>query len=252
MKFCLLASGSRGNAVWVEEGGLALLIDCGLSFVEFKRRADLAGLDLKKLAAILVTHEHRDHISGLGPVARKLQIPVLANPATRERAAPLVGKVTWDTFTVGDPLPFGPLTVRTFPISHDAADPVGLVVESPAGRLGLATDLGEPTHLVRQKLKGLSALILEFNHDYRLLMEGPYPWPLKQRVRSRHGHLANEVAAALAAELYHRDLRHLVLAHLSETNNHPDLALKAAREALNEALEAQAAGQWRPTPIFEF
>lgn len=252
MKFCLLASGSRGNSVWVEEGDLAILVDCGLSYVEFKRRADLAGLDTRKLAAILVTHEHRDHISGLGPVARKLKIPVLANPATLEAAAPLVGKVTWESFATGDQLSFGAFTVRTFSISHDAADPVGLVVESPTGRLGLATDLGEPTHLVRQKLRGLSALILEFNHDYRLLMEGPYPWPLKQRVRSRHGHLANEVAAALAAELYHRDLKHLVLAHLSETNNHPDLALKAAREALDEALEPQAAGQWAPTLIFEF
>lgn len=253
MKFCLLASGSRGNAVWVEEGDLAILIDCGLSFKELRRRADLAGLNLKKLGCLLISHEHRDHISGLGPTARALKVPVLANQATQERAAPLAGaKIDWQAFTTGDVLHFGSLNVRTFAVSHDTPDPVGFVVESPAGRLGLTTDLGEPTNLVRQRLKGLTALILEFNHDYRLLMEGPYPWPLKQRVRSRTGHLANDVAAGLAAELYHRDLKHLVLAHLSETNNHPELALKAAREALDEALEPEAATQWEPSRVFEF
>lgn len=252
MRFCLLASGSRGNAVWVEEGDLAILLDCGLSFREFKARAELAGLDTKKLACVLVSHEHRDHLSGLGPLVRALKIPALANPGTRANAEPLAGRVTWETFTTGDTLDFGPLKVRTLSISHDTADPVAFLVESPAGALGLATDLGVPTELIRQKFRGLRALILEFNHDYRMLMEGPYPWPIKQRVRSRVGHLANETAAELAAELYHQDLQHLVLAHLSETNNSPELALTAARRALGEALEPVAADQWTPTPIFSF
>ncbi|MDR1043582.1 MAG: MBL fold metallo-hydrolase [Candidatus Adiutrix sp.] len=251
MKFCVLASGSRGNAVWVEEGGLAVLLDCGLSFNEFKKRAELAGLDPRKLGCVLVSHEHRDHISGLGPLARALKIPILANQGTREGAGFQVGKVQWQLFRTGDQLDFGPLKIRTLPISHDARDPVAFLVESSAGRLGLATDLGAPTELIRQSYRGLRALVLEFNHDYEKLMSGPYPWPLKQRVRSRTGHLANDMAAQLAAGLYHRDLAHLILAHLSETNNLPELALEAARRALNDALEPVAANQWRPTAVFE-
>lgn len=252
MKFCVLASGSRGNSIWVEEGDLAILLDCGLSFKELKRRVDLVGLDLRKLACVLVSHEHRDHISGLGPVTRALKIPALANRETGERAAPQVGKVNWQHFTTGDRLDFGPLKVRTLPISHDTPDPVAFLIESAAGSLGLATDMGVPTGLVREKFRGLAALILEFNHDFRMLMEGPYPWHLKQRVRSRVGHLANDVAAELAAELHHQDMKHLILAHLSETNNSPEAALKAARQALGETLEPEAANQWNPTRIFEF
>lgn len=252
MKFCLLASGSRGNAIWVEEGDLALLVDCGLSFKELNARAGLAGLDVGKLSCVLVSHEHRDHISGLGPLARALKIPVLANRETCERASSVVGKVKWENFTTGDELDFGPIKVKTFPISHDTPDPVGFRLESGAGVLGLATDTGAVTSLIKQKLKGLSALILEFNHDYRRLMEGPYPWPLKQRVRSRVGHLSNEDAAALALDLMHHDLKLLVLAHLSETNNSPELALKAARQTVGEQVEPVAAGQWAPTAVFEF
>lgn len=251
MKFCLLASGSRGNSLWVEEGDVALLVDCGLSFKELKRRAVLMGLEVSKLVCVLVTHEHRDHISGLGPVCRSLKIPALGNKGTWEKAEVHVGKVEWQNFTTGDTLDLSPFKVRSLSISHDAENPVAFVLESSGAKLGLATDLGAPTALVRQKFKGLDALILEFNHDYRLLLDGPYPWPLKQRVRSRIGHLANDVAAQLASELYHRDLQHLVLAHLSETNNHPDLALKAAKEILGKKLEPVAASQNEPTRLFE-
>lgn len=252
MKFCVLASGSRGNAIWVEEGGLAVVLDCGLSAIEFKRRADEAGLDLSKLGCVLVSHEHRDHIGGLGPLTRKHKIPALANQATRDAAEPMVGAVKWQIFTTGDTLNLGPIRVRTIPISHDAADPVAFLLESDSGSLGVATDLGVVTHIIREKFRGLRSLILEFNHDFHALMEGPYPWPLKQRVKSRIGHLSNEDAAQLAAELYHQDLKHLVLAHLSETNNRPELALKAAQEALEGQLEPEAASQWRPTKVFEF
>lgn len=251
MKFCLLASGSRGNSVWVEEGGLAVIIDCGLSFKEFKARALAAGLDTSKIGCVLVSHEHSDHINGVGPLARALKVPVLANKGTIEKSAK-VGQVKWERFSTGDVLSLGALKIKTLPIPHDTVDPISFRLESPAGTLGLATDIGEATNLIRHEFRGLRALILEFNHDYHKLMNGPYPWPLKQRVRSRVGHLSNENAAALAAELYHSDLKHLVLAHLSETNNEPKLALEAARRALDEALEPQAANQWKPSPVFEF
>lgn len=251
MKFCLLASGSRGNAVWVEEGGLAVLIDCGLSYRELRTRAAIAGLDLSRLNCVLVSHEHSDHISGVGPLVRALKIPVLANAPTWENAAPRIGRAAWERFTTGDVLSLGSLKIRTLPISHDTSDPVAFLIESPAGTLGLATDIGEPTNLIRHNFQGLRALVLEFNHDYNRLMAGPYPWPLKQRVRSRTGHLSNKDAAALAAELLHPDLKHLVLAHLSETNNAPELALEAARQAVGDLLEPQAANQWQPTMVFE-
>ena len=251
MKFCLLASGSRGNCLWLEESEVAVVLDCGLPAREFLRRAESAGLDPGRLAALVISHEHRDHLSGVGPLARRLKLPVLANQATRDLAETVTGPLNWEIFTTGDTLTFGALKIRTLPISHDAADPVAFLVESPAGRLGLVTDLGAATELLRRRFLGLNALVLEFNHDYRLLMDGPYPWPLKQRIRGRTGHLANEDAAALVAELNHVGLRHLVLAHLSETNNRPNLALAAARKVVGETLEPVVAGPNEATRIFE-
>ena len=229
-----------------------MVVDCGLPAREFLRRAESAGLDPGRLAALVISHEHRDHLSGVGPLARRLKLPVLANRATREQAEAVTGPLNWDTFTTGDSLTFGTLKIRTLPISHDAADPVAFLAESPAGRLGMVTDLGAATELLRRRFLGLDALVLEFNHDYRLLMDGPYPWPLKQRIRSRTGHLANEDAAILVSELNHAGLKHLVLAHLSETNNHPNLALEAARKAVGGNLEPVAAGQNEATRVFEF
>lgn len=232
---------------------MALIIDCGLSAREFQARAKAAGLDMVKAAAIVVSHEHRDHISGVGPLARSLKIPVFFNDGAWAEAQSLTGRLKRERFVTGDTIEFGPLKLRSLPISHDAADPVAFVFESQAGRLGLATDLGAPTTLIRHNFQELSGLILEFNHDFSLLMDGPYPWPLKQRVRSRLGHLANDVAAELAAELWHRELKHLVLAHLSETNNSPQLAVAAARQVLPEgALEPTPAAQDKATPVFEF
>lgn len=252
MKFCLLASGSRGNAIWVEEGEVAVVIDNGLSAKEFQLRAAKRKLNTRKLAAIIISHEHRDHISGIGPLARALKIPVMANEPTMTAAQPFLNKVDGKIFNTGEAIDFGPLVIQTLPISHDAAEPIAFVIEGRTGALGLATDLGAVTNLVRQRFLNLRSLILEFNHDYDCLMEGPYPWPLKQRVRSRSGHLANEDAAELAAHLYHSGLKHLILAHLSQTNNTPELALKAAREALPEGFDPIAAEQDEPTALFEF
>lgn len=251
MRFCLLASGSRGNSIWVEEGSLAVAVDCGLSAREFRARAAARGLDPSKLAAILISHEHHDHVCGVGPLARALGLTVMANIATREALGGALGRVRWETFTTGDSLGLGPLTVRTVPLPHDAADPCGFVFEGAGGSLGLATDLGTATNLVRQRLAGQTSLILEFNHDYAMLMNGPYPWALKQRVHGRTGHLSNEDGAALAAGLCHGGLRRLVLAHLSQTNNTPLLAEAAARAALPPTVAVLAASQDDPSPVFE-
>jgi phosphoribosyl 1,2-cyclic phosphodiesterase len=254
MRFCLLASGSRGNCVWVESGGRALLVDSGLSMAELGRRAAAAGLDPARAEAVVVTHEHSDHVGGVGPLARRLRIPVYATAGcARAAGSRLEGLPRLEIFEAGRTIDLGFLSVRTVPSSHDAADPVVMAIRSGAsGRaLGLATDLGAATGLVREALKGADALIVEFNHDLRMLIDGPYPYWLKQRVRSRRGHLSNEQGAELVASLAHPGLARVVLAHLSENNNTQELALAAARAALGpDGPPVAAAGQWAPTEVF--
>ncbi|MFH1060561.1 MAG: MBL fold metallo-hydrolase [Pseudomonadota bacterium] len=253
LRFCLLASGSKGNAIFVQAGGEALLVDCGLSAREALRRLDLAGLDWRALKAVLITHEHRDHVTGVGALSRKLRLPVLATPAAFSACRSL-GAVRHQAFRAGEALTLGGLTLHPFSTPHDASDPVGLVISHGAARLGICTDLGQALNLVQARLSGCQALVVEHNHDPQLLAEGPYPPWLKQRVRSRHGHLSNQQGAELLGVLHHADLAQVVLAHLSEVNNTPELALAAARATL-ESLGSRAglcvAGQHEPGPVLE-
>lgn len=253
LRFCLLASGSKGNAIYVESRGRAVLIDCGLSGVELLRRLDAAGLSAGAIEAVILTHEHRDHSSGAGVVARKLRVPLLATEATFE-AAPALGPARRQVIAAGRPFQAAGMDLTPFSLPHDAADPVGLVFAAGAARLGLCTDLGWVTRLVRARLAGCQGLIVESNHDPLMLENGPYqPW-LKQRVRSRQGHLSNAEGAELLTGLHHADLGHVVLAHLSETNNTPELARAEAERAL-EALGSKAklrlASQSHPTLVLE-
>lgn len=253
MRFCLLASGSKGNAVYISHNGAAVLVDCGMSGVELQRRLDRAGLPVHHIKAIILTHEHRDHSSGAGVMARRLRVPLLATPKTRAACSGLK-KVRHQPFEAGDHFDIGGLEFRPFSIPHDAADPVGLVVEGAGVRLGLCTDLGRVTGLVRTRLSGCQALILESNHDPDLLASGPYPVWLKQRVRSAHGHLSNQEGSDLLAELHHAELRQVVLAHLSETNNTPELARSQASrilEGLNSSACLTIAAQDQPTAVIE-
>jgi len=253
LRFCLLASGSKGNAVFVQSGDEAVLVDCGLSAREALRRMDERGLDWRTLKAIFITHEHRDHVAGVGALARKLRLPVLATQAAFA-ACPGLGPVRHLAFRAGEPFNLGRLSLHPFPTPHDARDPVGLVIANGAARLGLCTDLGQALKLVVVRLGGCQALVLEHNHDPRMLADGPYPPWLKQRVRSRHGHLSNQQGAELLAALHGAELRQVVLAHLSEMNNTPELAAQAARETLDR-LESRArlevAGQRQPGPVLE-
>jgi phosphoribosyl 1,2-cyclic phosphodiesterase len=253
MKFCLLASGSKGNATWIEEDDLAVLIDNGLSAKELSARAQDVGLSLARLRAVVVTHEHSDHVKGIGPLARRDHLTVWATQATVKAAGPALQGVCLRNFAVGDELDLGFLTLTSLPVPHDAADPSAFVARSRNGVLGLITDLGAPTHLIRESLKGLSALVVEFNHDLNLLLEGPYPYWLKQRVRGRFGHLSNEEGAELLSQVYHPGLKIVILGHLSEINNTPSLALAAAQgalERLGAAPKLLAAEQSQPTPVF--
>ncbi|MDY6851351.1 MAG: MBL fold metallo-hydrolase [Thermodesulfobacteriota bacterium] len=238
MRFCVLASGSKGNAVWIEAGGEAVLVDAGLPGRELIRRMTLAGLEPDRLKAILVTHEHRDHILGVGVLARRLGLPVYINEAALDRSRPIIGDIKPRLFSTGTDFAVGELQVHPFSLSHDAADPIGLTFERNGTKLGLATDLGTVTNLVRERLSGCRALILEANYDDQMLTEGPYPWETKRRVRGRRGHLSNENAAELLADVAHAGLIKVVLAHLSQTNNIADLAL----QCLGQRLKAEGWG----------
>jgi phosphoribosyl 1,2-cyclic phosphodiesterase len=233
MQICVLASGSKGNAIYVSDGQTAILIDAGLSGKQIAARMHSRGLAPEKIDAILVTHEHSDHIQGVGVLSRRFDLPVYLTPDTARAAAPQVGRLTQrHFFTCGEGFRINGLEVHPFSISHDAIDPAGFTIRGNGTKLGIATDLGIATAVVREHLRDCSLLIIEANHDPEMLINGPYPWPLKQRIQSRTGHLSNFDSRILIEELLHPDLAHVVLAHLSEQNNSPQMALDVVTQGL--------------------
>jgi phosphoribosyl 1,2-cyclic phosphodiesterase len=208
-------------------------VDAGLTLRETRLRLSNIGVRPEELTAIIITHEHTDHIKGLGPLGRAFRIPIYMTPLTRGSASGWLGKgLAIHEFEAGTAFDINGLHVEPFSIPHDAADPVGFAFHSGGYKAGLATDLGYAPHLVIERLKGVNLLILESNHDPDMLKSGPYPWPLKQRVAGKEGHLSNADACGLLAELIHEGLRHVTLAHLSQINNLPELAFRSAKCAL--------------------
>lgn len=230
---CMLASGSKGNAIFVSDGSTSILIDAGLSGIEIERRLLSKGLCPEDLDAILVSHEHADHIQGVGVLSRRFSLPVYMNRKTQKAAAIQLGNVyDLKRFECGSTFRLENLTIHPFSISHDAKDPAGFTVSHNGTKIGIATDLGMATSMVKTHLQSCALLILEANHDADMLTRGPYPWPLKQRINSRVGHLSNEAAKNLLNEVQHDRLIHVVLAHLSEINNTPQKALSEVRQAI--------------------
>lgn len=224
MRCIVLGSGSKGNATLVEAGRTRVLIDNGFTGKEVVKRLQQAGIDPATLSAVLLTHEHNDHIKGVGVLARRLHLAVYANVPTHRAAEGRVGEIPRRMeFNTGDAFSIGDLAVHAFAIGHDTADPVGFVLGDGHHTLGYCTDTGVVTRLIRHYLGQCQALVLEANHDVAMLRAGPYPLELQQRVLSAQGHLANDDALNLAEELARGRLRKLVLAHLSEVNNHPAL-----------------------------
>lgn len=237
MKVAVLGSGSRGNAILVESGDTRVLVDAGFSATELARRMRSLEVDPDALDAIVVTHEHSDHTRGMGVYARRHGTPLYVTAGTREACDRLLrGGETLREYRAGCPFDVGALRVEPFLTVHDAREPVGVALVDPesGGRLGVATDLGRPTAGIRHALSGCHILILEANHDEVLLQEAPYPWSVKARIRSSHGHLSNQAAAQFARELFHDDLMAVVLAHLSGESNRPELAHRVVSEALAE------------------
>lgn len=255
MRICLLASGSKGNALYIETRESRLLLDAGLSLRALRERLAMVGVDAAQLDGVFISHEHVDHCRGLGPLARSLKIPVGIDPEALCAAERGIGALpALREFQAGETIRFRDLQIETIPLTHDAAATVGFVIESGEGRIGVATDLGIATRLVAQRLQHCRALVLEFNHDEELLRDGPYPWHLKQRIRSNHGHLSNPAAADLLDGLLWEGLEAVFLAHLSETNNTPEHALASARQVLDRqnrcAPEVILGCQHRPSTCF--
>jgi phosphoribosyl 1,2-cyclic phosphodiesterase len=234
VKICSLASGSKGNCLYLETGGTRVLIDVGLSLRETLLRMDEVGIDASTIHAVLVTHEHIDHIRSAGSFARKFSVPVFVSHLVHAKADKYFKKTRVHDFESGSSLTFRDICIDPVPITHDSCDPVGFVIESREGCSASVTDLGIVTRLVTEKLRGCRFLNLESNHDVDMLMNGPYPWELKQRIKSRHGHISNEESLALLHELAHEGLEALVMAHLSEVNNHPEHVVKSTESFLRD------------------
>lgn len=253
----VLVSGSKGNSVLVRTEETALLLDAGVAAKTILSALESLRVDRESVKAILVSHEHSDHVRGVGVVARALGIPVFLNEDTYRSCQHRLGKLPWEPafFETGRTFQIGNLLVHPFSSSHDAADGCNFTfrrVGDEERKLGVATDLGYPSNLTVEKLRHCSTLVLESNHDLEMLMNGPYDWELKRRVKSRLGHLSNEQAVGLISQIMHPGLENLVLAHLSETNNRPDIAfqaMKAHLEELRRDLNLLVADQYAHTPL---
>ncbi|MCH8266511.1 MAG: MBL fold metallo-hydrolase [Acidobacteria bacterium] len=256
IRMAVLGSGSSGNCTFLATERVKVLIDAGLSGRDTLRRLASIGEKPESLQAILVTHEHSDHISGLARLASHYKIPVYVSSPTQAVLPPRVKLPAVETIQAGKQFEIGDLTIDPFTIPHDAVDPVAFRLTAGGIRVAVVTDLGYIPENVKYYLRGCHCLVLEANHDLEMLRNGPYPWFVKQRVMSRDGHLSNHALSNFLSNDFDGTAQVLVLAHLSECNNHPEIA----RMAATSALEAQngretrlaVSSQQQPTEMFRF
>ncbi|NIA15179.1 MAG: MBL fold metallo-hydrolase [Nitrospiraceae bacterium] len=253
LRFSLLGSGSSGNALLIASETGKILIDSGLSFKQLKLRAEAVGETLDGLAAVFVTHEHRDHVNGLGTLARRLNVPVYATAGTLEGLPGAVGELPCaQAFEAGDTIAVDGLSLTSFSVCHDAADPVSYIVRCGGVKLGVASDLGHAPTLVKTRLQGADALILESNYCPDMLRHGRYPPSVQQRINGRHGHLSNHAMNSLLSSLLHDGLQQVVIVHVSAENNTPELVEQLAAQVLGDhPAGVYVARQDVPTPMFE-
>lgn len=226
VQFTILGSGSGGNCAYLEAGETRLLIDAGFSARQIRERLASIGRAPEGLSGVLVTHEHGDHIQGLGTLCGKLDVPIYANRFTREAIErQFQQRLQFQVFETGACFRIGEVEVQSFSVPHDAMDPVGFLLRTVAGNIGFLTDLGHVTKLILERVRPAQVLVLEANHDHKLLQEDTKrPWSTKQRILGRHGHLSNDAAAEVAAELCGGPLGRIYLGHLSRDCNRPELA----------------------------
>ncbi len=237
LKVCVLGSGSSGNCTYIGTSVSGILIDAGLSYRETELRLAAVGVEPGMVKAVCVTHEHHDHVSSLGVLYRRLNVPLYANAGTID-AIELKEKLRglpWNVFTNGSRFKIAGLSVEPFSVPHDAYDPVGFLVDSGGARAGIVTDMGTATELIRNRLKSCDVIVVECNHDGDLLRDSSRPWSLKQRIQGRQGHLSNDQAVDFLRQTAGPQTRAVYLAHLSSDCNNPDVALRCVREALVDA-----------------
>ena len=257
VRICVLGSGSKGNSTLVATERTRLLVDAGFSKKDTFRRLAAAGERTDNFDALIISHEHVDHVNGLKSLALGLKVPIYITGPTRE-------VIQWDPrlkaveiISPGEKFTIGDIEIAPFSIPHDAVDPIAFTLAAEGVKVGVITDLGYVPELVKQHARGCHCLVFESNHDLDMLKTGPYPWFVKQRVMSRHGHLSNHATAGFLTEDYDGAAEVLVLAHLSDKNNHPGLALHSATEALGQRgkcrpSELHLASQTEPTKVFQF
>lgn len=236
VRLTILGSGSGGNCAYVETDEVRILIDAGFSARQIRARLASIGRTPENLTGILITHEHGDHIQGLASLSETCHIPVYCNRPTLE-AIEFKHETRLDSrlFITGACFELGDISVETFTIPHDAQDPVGFMLHTTEGNIGFLTDLGHTTKLVLERVRNANVLVLESNHDVKMLQDCPHrPWNLKQRILSRHGHLSNEAAADATEQIMHSELRHLYLGHLSRQCNKPEMAMATVQQRLQQ------------------
>lgn len=236
LRIQVLASGSSGNATLVTAGKTSVLLDAGIPGTKLAAAVRAAGVDPDSLSGIFVSHEHGDHISGLEVFLKRRRVPLFAAPesidASRLDAVPFHAV---EPLEAGRAVQLGPLGIRPFRVPHDAACTFGFVLEAGGVKAVQATDMGQPTQLLRERLRGAHCVLLEFNHDLDRLMTSHYPLHIKMRIRGSMGHLSNDQASAVVRDCLNGETQALFLMHLSEHNNHPALAHMAAREAIGDS-----------------
>ncbi|MFW5991619.1 MAG: MBL fold metallo-hydrolase [Halanaerobiaceae bacterium] len=258
-KISVLASGSSGNSIYIAGEKTNILIDAGLSGKEIEKRMNKIGVYPDELDAILVTHEHSDHLKGVGVLSRRYDLPVYANELTWGEAEKCVGKIEKGNCRIfKDDFMVGELGISSFDIPHDAAAPVGYIIHNGDCKIGHATDMGFVPAEVEERLKGLDLLIIESNHDLEMLMNGSYPWPLKNRINGARGHLSNDDTADLLPRVIGSNFPRILLAHLSKDNNIPELAYITIKNKLEDKglcidqdLRLDFTYRHRPTGLYE-
>ncbi len=254
VQLTILGSGSAGNCAYLETASTRILVDAGFSGKQIRERLASIARSPETLSGILITHEHSDHITGLTGLASKLRIPIYCNRLTKD-AIEYTLKTTFEfrVFATGSTFEIGDLEVDAFSIPHDAQDPVGFMVRTVAANFGFLTDLGHATKLALERIRCANVLLLESNHDVKMLQEDTKrPWSTKQRILGRHGHLSNEAAADVADQILSDNLRHLFLGHLSRDCNRPDLAHKVVSDRLKSRgathIRIENTSQLQPNP----
>ena len=278
VKFTILGSGSAGNCAYVETAEARILVDAGFSPLQIRKRLATLGKTPENLSAILITHEHSDHIAGILGLADKFHVPVFCNRGTQDGTiwalkakwdskkkpafagtdgtAQLKAKIDWRLFETGASFEIGDVGVETFSITHDAQEPVGFILRTADGTIGFATDLGHVTKLVLDRIRAANVLVLESNHDVKMLQDCPRrSWALKQRILGRHGHISNVTSAETVAQIMSAGLKQLYLAHLSRECNTPALAEHVMAEQLHHIgakhVQLQIAAQDVPCATLE-